>query len=54
MWMETVLPPSSTTSDGIKPYGWKPCPSKAFYVVGDFSYFGEPMALQQDKEIIDV
>ena len=52
--METVFPPSSTESAGMRPWGSKPHPSKAFKVVGDVTSSREPIAFQQDRDKTEV
>ena len=34
----------------MRPWGWKPHPSKAFRVVGDVTSLGEPIAFQQKRD----
>ena len=34
----------------MRPWGWKPLPSKAFRVVGDVTILGEPIDFQQDRD----
>ena len=48
------FPPSSTERDGMRPWGWKPRPSKDFRVVGDVTSSGEPIAFQQDRDKTEV
>ena len=45
-----VFPPSSTARDDMRPWGWKPHPSKAFRVVGDVTSSGELIAFQQNRD----
>ena len=49
-----VFPPSSTTRADMRPWDWKPHPSKALRVVGDVTSLGEPRAFQQDRDKIEV
>ena len=52
--METIYPPSSTERVGMRPWGWKPLPSKDFSVFHDFRISEEPMVFQQDKDKAEV
>ena len=52
--MEMDFPPSSTERAGMRPWGWKPHPSKDFRVVGDVTSLGEPIAFQQDRDKTEV
>ena len=38
----------------MRPWGWKPRPSKAFRVVGDVTSSGDPIAFQQDRDKTEV
>ena len=38
----------------MRPWGWKPHPSKAFRVIGDVKSLGEPIDFQQDRDKTEV
>ena len=52
--MEMVLSLSLNERAGMRPWGWKPHPSKAFRVIGDVTSSREPIDFQQDRDKTEV
>ena len=52
--MEMVFPECSNERAGMRPWVWKPHPSKDLRVIGDVTSSGEPIAFQQDKDKTEV
>ena len=38
----------------MRPWGWKPHPSKVFRVIGDVTSLVEPISFQQDRDKTEV